>query len=152
MGDEEALVNTLIGVATYGAITAARAAVTSQAAQAEEITFEEIRLRENVARYRSRAKTRWTARGRRRAAAQAATCDEQIARFEETRRKKMNQAGGEYGMESPTTMLPNDEEFRFCTQCAGRNGAQSRFCNECGTQLNVPVVSAYNPQYNYIKQ
>lgn len=152
MGDEAAIVNTLIGVATYGAITAARAAATSQAAQAEGITFEEMRLRENAAKYRSRAKTRWTAGGRRRAAARAAACDEQIARFEETRRKKMNQAGGEYGVKSPTTMLPNDGELRFCTQCGGRNGAQSRFCNECGTQLNVPVVSAYNPQYNYIKQ
>ena len=63
---------------------------TQKAARAEGITFEEMRLREQAARYRAKAsrpymmfeerkQKKWTAR--------ANACDEQLARFEETRRK-----------------------------------------------------------------
>ena len=54
----------LLGLATYAAIAAARAAATNQAAKAEGITYEEMRLRENAARYRAGSNSRWTARGR----------------------------------------------------------------------------------------
>jgi ribosomal protein L40E len=127
MGDE-----VIIGLATGIAIAAARAAATNQAAEAEGITFEEMQLREKAARCRSRANTKWTARGRRNAAARAAACDEQLARFEETRRKKMmmNQADDNL----PPSMRCNSVEYRFCNHCGAQNGVKANFCNECGTQ------------------
>ena len=139
----------LLGLATYAAIAAARAAATNQAAKAEGITYEEMRLRENAARYRAGSNSRWTARGRCKAAARAAACDEQLARFEETRIKQMSQAGDN---SRPLTTQSNNDQLRFCIQCGAQNGVQSKFCNECGTQCQegryaTATVSAYNPNY-----
>jgi ribosomal protein L40E len=147
MGEEA-----IIGFATGIAIAAARAAAINQAAAAEGITYEEMRLRDKAARCRSRANTKWTARGRRNAAARAAACDEQLARFEETRRKKMMMNQGEDNMSPP--MKPNSVEYLFCNQCGAQNGVKAKFCNECGTQCHqgdydTARMSAYNPNYNY---
>ncbi|KAL7491558.1 hypothetical protein ACHAWT_000948 [Skeletonema menzelii] len=53
-----------------------------------------MHLRKKALWYQSKANTRWTARGRRAAAARAAACDEQIALLKETEQKQMNQAEG----------------------------------------------------------
>jgi len=142
MGDETAI----LGLLTWGAIAAARAAATHQAAKAEGITFEEMRLRENAARYRSRANTRWTARGRRNAAARAAACDEQINRFEETRRKKMNQAEG--NPQAASTQSNNN--IRYCTHCGVQNCMDAKFCNGCGTPFNQGnyITTTTTPECN----
>ena len=129
MGTEEEI----LGLLTWGAVAAGRAAVTYQAAESQGITFEEMRLREKGAYHRSRAKTRWTARGRRIEAARAAACDEQINRFEETRRKKMNQAEGNPQVASTQG---NNVNLRYCTQCGVQNCMDAKFCNGCGTPCN----------------
>lgn len=135
-----------IGLAIGAAHAAARAAATNQAAKAEGITFEEMRLREKAARYRSGAISRWTARGRRNAAARAAACDEQLARFEETRRGKMNEAGD--GTPLLPTVSSYAEECHFCNKCGVQNGEKDNFCHECGTQFfhhgNYPTARISN--------
>ena len=146
MGTEEEI----LGLLTWGAVAAGRAVVTHQAAKAEGITFEEMRLREKGAYHRSRAKTRWTARGRRIEAARAAACDEQINRFEETRRKKMNQAEGNPQVASAQS---NNVNLRYCTQCGVQNCMDAKFCNGCGTPCNqgnyitTTTTPACSPNY-----
>ena len=147
MGNEAAQI---IGLLMWGAAAAGRAVVTHQAAKSEGISFEEMRLRERAARHRSRAKTRWTARGRRNAAARAEACDELINRFEETRRKKMNQA--EENPQAAPTQNSN-ANIRYCTQCGVQNCMDAKFCNGCGTPCNqgnyitTTTTPAYNPNY-----
>jgi hypothetical protein len=146
MGTEEEI----LGLLTWGAVAAGRAVVTHQAAKSEGISFEEMRLRERAARNRSRATSCWTARGRRNAAARAAACDEQINRFEETRRKKMNQAE-----ENPQVALTqgNNVNIRYCTHCGVQNCMDAKFCKGCGTPCNqgnyitTTTTPACNPNY-----
>ena len=63
---------------------------TQKAAKAEGITFEEMKLREKAARYRAKASRPYMMfeeRKQKKWNARANACDEQLARFEETRRK-----------------------------------------------------------------
>eukprot|EP01083_Nonionella_stella_P101097 286162_1 len=106
---------------------------TKHAAKAEGITYEEMKLREKAALYRSRAsrpymlfeerkQKKWTAR--------ANACDEQLARFEETRRKAAaNQPnnGNQTNNENQGTNYQNNTQF--CQQCGAvsSKGRRSQF-------------------------
>ena len=134
---------------------------TKQAAKSEGISYEEMRLRENAARYRSKAATSRWPRRQQKYAARATACDEQLARFEDTRRKAANQQRA-------------NQNTRYCEQCGAARIEGARFCGECGTKVasqqkqpyssnaTVPVVkgtpimpnqsiTAYNPNYQPVE-
>ena len=64
---------------------------TKKAAEAEGITYDEMKLRQKAAHNHEKATTAKTARGRRKAEAKAVACEEQLAKFEETRKMEINQ-------------------------------------------------------------
>jgi len=121
---------------------------TKKAAQAEGITFEEMRLREQAAYYRSRAsrpymmfqerkQKKWTAR--------ANACDEQLARFEETRRKAA--ANQPNNNENQAT---NQNTQCFCRQCGVAKVEGAKFCGKCGTKIPSSSQQSYVPEANVI--
>jgi len=142
---------------------------TQKAAQAEGITFEEMRLREQAAYYRSRAsrpymmfqerkQKKWTAR--------ANACDEQLARFEETRRKAAaNQPNyNQTNNENQATNYHQNTQC-YCRQCGAAKVEGANFCGKCGTKVTsstkqqpyVPeahvmsIVSPTNPNYQPVE-
>lgn len=129
---------------------------TKQAAKAEGITYEEMKLREKAALYRSRAtrpymmfeerkQKKWTAR--------ANACDEQLARFEETRRKAAANQPNKTNNENQGT---NQNTQCFCRQCGAAKVEGAVFCGTCGTKI-VPeanvmsMVSPTNPNYQPVE-
>lgn len=122
---------------------------TQKAARAEGITFEEMRLREQAARYRAKAsrpymmfeerkQKKWTAR--------ANACDEQLARFEETRRKAAatqpkNQINNENQGSNQNTQC-------FCRQCGAAKVEGAVFCGKCGTKITSTKQQPYVPEAN----
>ena len=144
---------------------------TKQAAKSEGISYEEMRLRENAARYRSKAAaSRWPRR-QQKYAARASACDEQLARFEETRRIATTA-----NQESNQNQGVN-QNTHYCEQCGAARIEGARFCGECGTKVTVtsqqkqlyssnnaalPIVkgspimpnqsiTAYNPNYRPVE-
>ena len=134
---------------------------TKQAAKSEGISYEEMRLRENAARYISKAATSRWPRRQQKYAARATACDEQLARFEDTRRKATNQQRA-------------NQNTHYCEQCGAARIEGARFCGECGTKVasqqkqpyssnaTVPVVkgtpimpnqsiTAYNQNYQPVE-
>ena len=125
---------------------------TQKAAKAEGITFEEMRLRERAARYRAKAsrpymmfeerkQKKWTAR--------ANACDEQLARFEETRRKA--------AATRPNNQTNNNENLGsnkntqcFCRQCGAAKIEGAVFCGKCGTKITSSSQQPYVPDANII--
>jgi len=96
-----------------------------QAAHKEGISFEEMELRKEAADYRARSKSACFACSRRRWAARASSCDEQLARFEETRKRKAQEevvknGGGRGG---------------FCHQCGAKEEKGVKFCSTCGATV-----------------
>ena len=141
---------------------------TKQAAKSEGISYEEMRLSENAARYRSKAAaSRWPRR-QQKYAARASACDEQLARFEETRRKA-NTSNQERNQNQGV-----NQGTHYCRQCGAARMEGARFCGECGTKVTsqqkqpcssnttVPLVkgsaimpnqsiTAYNPNYRPVE-
>ena len=130
---------------------------TQKAAKAEGITFEEMKLREQAARYRAKAsrpymmfeerkQKKWTAR--------ANACDEQLARFEETRRKAAaNQPNNRTNNENQGS----NQNACFCRQCGAAKVEGAKFCGKCGQPYHVPeanvmsIVSPTNPNYQPVE-
>ena len=120
---------------------------TQKAARAEGITFEEMRLREQAARYRAKAsrpymmfeerkQKKWTAR--------ANACDEQLARFEETRRKAAaNQPNNQTNNENQGS----NQNACFCRQCGAAKVEGAVFCGKCGTKISSTKQQPYVPKY-----
>ena len=104
---------------------------TKQAAKSEGISYEEMRLRENAARYRSKAATSRWPRRQQKYEARATACDEQLARFEETRRKATNQQRA-------------NQNTHYCEQCGAARIEGARFCGECGTKVTSQQKQPYS--------
>jgi len=120
---------------------------TQKAARAEGITFEEMRLREQAARYRAKAsrpymmfeerkQKKWTAR--------ANACDEQLARFEETRRKAAANHPNQTNNENQAT----NQNACFCRQCGAAKIEGAKFCGKCGTKITSASQQSYVPDTN----
>ena len=120
---------------------------TQKAARAEGITFEEMRLREQAARYRAKAsrpymmfeerkQKKWTAR--------ANACDEQLARFEETRRKAAANHPNQTNNENQAT----NQNACFCRQCGAAKVEGAVFCGKCGTKITSTKQQPYVPEAN----
>jgi len=121
---------------------------TKKAARAEGITYEEMRLREQAARYRYKAskpyrmfeerkQKKWTAR--------ANACDEQLARFEETRRKAA--ANQPNNNENRATNYHQNTNQCFCQKCGAAKVEGAVFCGKCGTKITSSFQQPYVPKY-----
>ena len=140
---------------------------TQKAAKAEGITFEEMKLREKAARYRAKASRPYMMfeeRKQKKWNARANACDEQLARFEETRRiAAANQPNNRTNNES---LGSNKNTQCFCRQCGAAKVEGALFCGKCGTKIEssstkqqpyVPdanvmsMVSPTNPNYQPIE-
>ena len=140
---------------------------TQKAARAEGITFEEMRLREQAARYRAKASRPYMMfqeRKQKKWAARPNACDEQLARFEETRRKAA--ANQPNNNENQATNYHQTTNQCFCRQCGAAKVEGAVFCGKCGTKIEssstkqqpyVPeanvmsIVSPTNPNYQPVE-
>ena len=125
---------------------------TKKAAQAEGITFEEMRLREQAAYYRSRASRPYMLfqeRKQKKWAAKANACDEQLARFEETRRKAAaNQPNGNQtnNAENQGSNYHQNTNQCFCRQCGAAIVEGANFCGKCGAKITSSSQQPYVPE------
>ena len=105
---------------------------TKQAAEAEGITYKEMRLRQKAAKYRARANgTTWALR-KRRNEAKAKKCDEKLVIFEATRRD------GDETETNTTTTSSNDINTNAQCYCSGATRVEgARFCGKCGTKIGI---------------
>ena len=88
---------------------------TKLAAEAEGITYKEMRLRQKAAKYRARANGTTRAWRKRRNEAKAKKCDEKLVIFEATRRE------GDETETNTTTTSPNDtNDINTNAQCLKR--------------------------------
>ena len=138
---------------------------TQKAARAEGITFEEMKLREQAARYRAKASRPYMMfeeRKQKKWAARANACDEQLDRFEETRRKAAANHPNQTNNENQATNYHQNTQC-YCRQCGAAKVEGANFCGKCGTKVTsstkqqpyVPeahvmsMVSPTNPNYSY---
>lgn len=42
-------------------------------------------------------------------------------------------------VQQPEPVKPDDKDSVFCTMCGSRNPRTSKFCSECGRQLEIPT-------------
>merc|ERR1719291_601718 len=130
-----------------------------------------MKLRQKAAKYRARAERERNPQSRKakKFGAKATACDEQLARFESTRRKRevntetiaKRNAGGRN--HSPTDCVQQpDIGHGYCEHCgSARMSKSARFCGNCGhafvagvdstgfqckNEQNIPLVPAY---YSY---
>lgn len=121
---------------------------TQKAARAEGITFEEMRLREQAARYRAKASRPYMMfeeRKQKKWTAKANACDEQLARFEETRRKAA--ANQPNNNENQATNYHQTTNQCFCRQCGAAKVEGAKFCGKCGTKISSSFQQPYVPKY-----
>ena len=127
---------------------------TQKAARAEGITFEEMRLREQAARYRAKASRPYMMfqeRKQKKWAARANACDEQLARFEETRRKAAatQPSGNQTNNENQATNYHQNTQC-FCRQCGAAKVEGAVFCGKYGTKITSTKQQPYVPEANII--
>ena len=119
---------------------------TKKAARAEGITFEEMRLRERASTYRYRASKPYRMfeeRRQKKWTAKANACDEQLARFEETRRNAA--ANQPYNNENQGSNQNTNQ--CFCRQCGAAKVEGAVFCGKCGTKITSSSPQPYVPKY-----
>ena len=105
---------------------------TKKAAKELDISYEEMRLRQKAAKYRAKAAVSNRSRRIRKYEAKAASCDEQLRRFEESRRT------------SPESNV-NYEPFTHATLVAGGDDAPSR---HTAIRPSIYLPEAYNLRWN----
>lgn len=107
---------------------------TKLAAEAEGITYKEMRLRQKAAKYRARANGTTRAWRKRRNEAKAKKCDEKLVIFEATRRE-----GDETETNTKTTSSNDTNDINTNAQCycSGVGVEGARFCGKCGTKIGI---------------
>jgi len=72
-------------------------------------------------------------------------CDEQLARFEETRRKTA--ANQPNNNENQATNYHQNNKQCFCRQCGAAKVEGAKFCGKCGTRITSSLQQPYVPKY-----
>ena len=92
--------------------------------------------------FEERKQKKWTAR--------ANACDEQLARFEDTRRKAAANRpnGNQTNNENQGSNQMNVQ--CFCRQCGAAKVEGAVFCGKCGTKISSSFQQPYVPEANVI--
>ena len=114
---------------------------TKQAAEAEGITYKEMRLRQKAAKYRARANGTTRAWRKRRNEAKAKKCDEKLVIFEATRRDCEEETNTTTTSSNDTNDI-NTNAHCYCNQCGATRVESARFCGKCGTKIGISINTA----------
>ncbi|KAL7548437.1 hypothetical protein ACHAWF_011726 [Thalassiosira exigua] len=108
---------------------------TKKAAYEEGITYEEMRLRQDAAKYRQKAfENQSNPKKAQRWAAKATACDKQLARLEATRQQKTGEVAPTQNPASNHTEVQSG--VSYCEHCGALRQEEARFCGGCGKAFN----------------